>query len=180
MRHLGQVSSLITHCYGTADQRGVGMKDHLFYLVDANVAIPLRNSFKIQKKLVEVTNFVPEILPDATKEPVLMNSNAIISKGETWMREFDFLMQTDSTSRMKSPFSPSDSFLRLMADEDDDKKKEDWDEDEEEWDDEEDDDEDDDEEEWDEDDEEWDEDEEWDDEDLDDEDEEWDEDEEEE
>jgi hypothetical protein len=156
------------------------MKDHLFYLVDANIAIPLRNSFKIQKKLVEVTNFVPEMLPDATKEPVLVNSNAIISKGETWMHEFDFLMETDSTSRMKSPFSPSDSFLRLMADEDDDKKEEKWDEDEEEWDDEEDDDEDDDEEEWDEDDEEWDEDEDWDDEDLDDEDEEWDEDEEEE
>jgi hypothetical protein len=176
---LSQVSSLITHCYGTADERGVGMKDHLFYLVDANVAIPLRNSFKIQKKLVEGTNFVPETLPKATNEPVLMNSNAIISKGETWMHEFDFLLESDSTSRMKSPFSPSDSFLRLMADEDDDKKEETWDEDEEEWDDEEDDD-DDDEEEWDEDDEEWDEDEDWDDEDLDDEDEEWDEDEEEE
>ncbi|MCI0414774.1 hypothetical protein L0222_18510 [bacterium] len=152
------------------------MKDHLFYLVDANVAVPLRSHFKIQKKFVETTNFVPEMLP--ANEPVLMNSNAVISKGDTWMLDLDLLMENDSTSRMKSPFSPSDSFLRLMDEDDDkDKKEEDWDEDEEEWDDEEDEDDD---EEWDEDDEDWDEDEDWDDEDLDDEDEEWDEDEEEE
>jgi len=155
------------------------MKDRLFYLVDANVAVPLRSPFKIQKKFVETTNFVPKMLPNATNEPVLTNSSAIISKGEAWMLELNFLMENDSISCMKSPFSPSDSFLRLMAGEDDDKKKkEDWDEDEEEWDDEEDDDDDDDEE-WDEDDEDWDEDEDWDDEDLDDEDEEFDEDEEE-
>ena len=151
------------------------MKDRLFYLVDANVAIPLRNPFKIQKTFVETTNFVPEMLPNQENESVLINSNAIISKGETWMPELDFLMKNDSISRMKSPFSPSDSFLRLMADEDKDKNKEDFDEDEEEWDDEEDEDDDDDED-WDEDEEEWDEDEDWDDEDLDDEDEEWEED----
>lgn len=157
------------------------MKDHLFYLVDANVAVPLQNPFKIQKRFVETTNFVPEMLPNPTNQPVLTHSNTIISKGDTWMLELDFLMENDSISRMKSPFSPSDSFLRLMADEDDDKKDESWNEDEEEWDDEEDDDDDDDDEDWDEDDDEdWDEDEDWDDEDLDDEDEEWDEDEEEE
>ncbi len=155
------------------------MKDHVFYLVDANVAVPLQNPFKIQKRFVETTNFVPEMLPNPTDQPVLTHSSAIISKGDKWMLELDFLMENDSISRMKSPFSPSDSFLRLMADEDDGKKKEDWDEDEEEWDDEEDDDDDDDED-WDEDDEDWDEDEDWDDEDLDDEDEEWEEDDEEE
>ena len=138
------------------------MKERLFYLVDANVAIPLRNPFKIQKKFVESVNFVPEILPGQGNESVLMkNPTAILTTGETRMPELDFLMENDSISRMKSPFSPSESFLRLMdePDEDDDE----WDEDEDELDDEEDDDE----EEWDEDDDEWDEDEDWDDDDED-------------
>src|SRR5215211_1775119 len=114
-------------------QRGVGMKDHLFYLVDANVAIPLRNPFRIQKKFVETTNFIPELLPNHTTESILVSPSAIGAKGETWMSEFDFLMQNDSISRLKSPFFPSDSFLRMMADEDDDgEEDEDWDDDEDE------------------------------------------------
>jgi hypothetical protein len=144
------------------------MKERLFYLVDANVAIPLRNPFKIQKKFVETVNFVPELLPGQGNESVLMmNSNGVVAKGETRMPELDFLMENDSISRMKSPFSPSESFLRLMddADEDDDE----WDEDDDEFDD----DDDEDDEEWDEDDDEWDEDEDWDDEDEDEEDDDW-------
>ncbi len=135
------------------------MKERLFYFVDANVAIPLRNPFKIQKKLVETKNFVPEVLPNQVCETVLMNPNGIPTKGETWMPELDFLMENDSISRMKSPFSPSESFLRLMDDIDEDKDDDEWDEDEEDFDE----DEDEDDEEWDEDDEDWDEDEDWDD-----------------
>ena len=131
------------------------MKDHLYYLVDMNVAIPLRNPFKVQKKLMETTNFVPDIVPNHSSENIMKNTNAIFSKGETWMPELDFLMENDSISRMKSPFFPSESFLRLMDEPDDKNKDEDWDEDEEDWDE--------DDEEWDEDeeeDEDWDEEEE--------------------
>src|ERR1700752_762070 len=143
------------------------MKDHLYYLVDMNVAIPLRNPFKVQKKLMETTNFVPDILPNHSGENIMKNTNRIFSKGEMWMPELDFLMENDSISRMKSAFSPSESFLRLMDDTDEDKDDEDdWDEDDDEFDE----DEDEDDEEWDEDDEDWDEDEDWDDEDADDED----------
>jgi hypothetical protein len=145
------------------------MKERLFYLVDANVAIPLRNPFKIQKKFVETVNFVPELLPGPGHDNVLMmNSNGIVAKGETRMPELDFLMENDSISRMKSPFSPSESFLRLMDDADEDEDDDEWDEDEDEADDDDDDDE-----EWDEDDDEWDEDEDWDDEDDDEEDDDW-------
>jgi hypothetical protein len=142
------------------------MKDQLYYLVDANVAIPLRNPFRVQTKFVETTNFVPNINPKHSSENAIMKTEAIISQGETWMPELDFLMENDSVSRVKSPFSPSESFLRLVDDADDnDQDEEDWDEDEEDWDE----DEEDEDEDWDEDDEDWDEDDE-------DEDEDWDED----
>jgi hypothetical protein len=145
------------------------MKERVFYLVDANVAIPLRNPFKIQKKLVETINFVPELLPDQNKDSVLIHPNALITKGETWMPDLDFLMENDSISRMKSPFSPSESFLRLM-DDNDDKDEEDWDDDEDFDEDEEDDDED-----WDDEDEDedWDDEDDWDEDDEDEDDEDW-------
>jgi hypothetical protein len=144
------------------------MKERLFYLVDANVAIPLRNPFKIQKKFVETVNFVPELLPGQGNESVLM-MNPVIAKGETRMPELEFLMENDSISRMKSPFSPSESFLRLMDDADEEEDDDEWDEDDDEFDD----DDDEDDEEWDEDDDEWDEDEDWDDEDEEEEDDDW-------
>lgn len=146
------------------------MKERLFYLVDANVAIPLRNPFKIQNKFVETINFVPETLPNQGGDSVLMNPNGIVTKGETWMPDLDFLMENDSIARVKSPFSPSEPFLRMIddpdkADDDDDE----WDEEDDDFDD----DEDEDDEDWDEDDEEWDEDEDWDDEDEEEDDEDW-------
>ena len=146
------------------------MKERVFYLVDVNVAIPLRNPFKIQKKLVETINFVPELLPDQNKDSVLIHPNGLIAKGETWMPDLDFLMENDSISRMKSPFSPSESFLRLMDDKDkDDDEDEEWDDDEDFDEDEEDDDED-----WDDEDEEdWDEEDDWDEDDEDEDDEDW-------
>ena len=148
------------------------MKERVFYLVDVNVAIPLRNPFKIQKKLVETINFVPELLPDQNKDSVLIHPNGLIAKGETWMPDLDFLMENDSISRMKSPFSPSESFLRLMDDKDKDKD----DDEDEEWDDDEDfdEDEEDDDEDWDDEEEEdWDEEDDWDEDDEDEDDEDW-------
>src|SRR5215471_7972965 len=123
------------------------MKDQLYYLVDANVAIPLRNPFRVQTKFVETTNFVPNMGSKQSSESALMKTEAIISQGETWMPELEFLMENDSVSRMKSPFSPSESFLRLADEDKPDDNEEDWDEDEEDWD-EDDDDDDDDDEDW--------------------------------
>jgi hypothetical protein len=148
------------------------LKDHLYYLVDPSLAIPLKNAFKVQTKFVETTNFVPSLVSNHSSESGSMNTDAIISQGETWMTDLDFLMENDSVNRLKSPFSPSESFLRFMDDKDDNEEDDDWDEDEEDWDEDEDEEDDD----WDEDEEEWDEDEDWDEDEEDDDNDDWDED----
>lgn len=127
--------------------------DDVFYLATDRVMVPVKEPYRIQERMIEMKNFVPEAFiihqfQEYNDLEMECYDYIRVSKG-------DVLMPSHNSDLNRTP----DPCLPFRG-EDDDKDDDDWDDEDDDWDD--------DDEDWDEDDEDWDdedEDEDWDDED---------------
>jgi hypothetical protein len=135
--------------------------DDVFFLATQNVAVHVREPYRIQSDFIETENFVPEaFMMHHLQRKDSLSVDPGVPLAEGWLAQLNPLlqMQTDYTSPISAPFVKDGELELLRDDVDEDAEEEDWDdedEEDEEWDE--------DEEDWDEDEEDWDEDEdEWD------------------